>query len=97
VLCCVPSQKESLNEVLRILKPGGRFLFIEHVAAPKGSRLRRMQNMVTPLWRRLGDGCHPNRETWNELEHAGFGRLDYRRLTAPLPIVGPQIVGVGTK
>lgn len=97
VLCCVPSQQRSLKEVLRVLKPGGRFLFIEHVAAPRGSRLRRIQDLVTPLWKRLGDGCHPNRETWVELEHAGFEKITYERITAPTPIVGPQIIGVAVK
>ncbi len=97
VLCCVPSQQRSLKEVLRVLKPGGRFLFIEHVAAPRGSRLRRIQDLVTPLWKRLGDGCHPNRETWVELERAGFEKITYERITAPAPIVGPQIIGVAVK
>jgi len=63
VLCCVPTPQRCLQEILRVLKPGGRFLFIEHVAAPRGTRLWRIQNLVTPLWKRLGDGCHPNRET----------------------------------
>lgn len=97
VLCCVPSLQRSLQEVLRVLKPGGRFLFIEHVAAPRGSRLRRIQDLVTPFWKRLGDGCHPNRETWIEIESAGFEEVAYERITVPAPIVGPQIVGVAVK
>ena len=97
VLCCVPDQRRSIREILRVLKPGGRLLFIEHVAARPGSRLRRMQNMVTPIWRRLGDGCHPNRETSTELEYAGFAEVSYEFVTAPLPIVSPHIIGVATK
>lgn len=97
VLCCVPSPPRCLQEVLRVLKPGGRFLFIEHVAAPRGTRLRRIQNLVTPLWKRLGDGCHPNRETWVELERAGFEKITCETITAPTPIVSPQIVGVAAK
>jgi ubiquinone/menaquinone biosynthesis C-methylase UbiE len=97
VLCCVPSQPRSLKEMLRVLKPGGRLLFIEHVAAPRGTWLRRIQDLVTPLWKRLGDGCHPNRETWIELERAGFEKITYERITAPAPIVGPQIIGVAVK
>ncbi len=97
VLCCVGIQAQSLHEVLRVLKPGGKLLFIEHVAAPRGSRLGRMQNLLTPLWKRLGDGCHPNRETWIAIERAGFDNVSYERFAAPTPIVSPQIVGVAIK
>jgi ubiquinone/menaquinone biosynthesis C-methylase UbiE len=97
VLCCVPSQRQALREALRVLKPNGRLVFIEHVAAPEGSRLRRRQNWITPLWKRLGDGCHPDRETLVELERAGFESVTYEKITAPLPIVSPQIAGVATK
>ena len=97
VLCCVPSQERCLREALRVLKPGGKFVFIEHVAAPMGTRLRRIQNLVTPVWKRLGDGCHPNRETWVELEHAGFEKITFETINAPTPIVSPQIVGVAVK
>lgn len=97
VLCCVNSQQRALQEVLRVLKPGGRLLFIEHVAAPRGSWLRRMQNLLTPLWKRLGDGCHPNRETCVEVEGAGFETVDYEKITAPTLVVSPQIVGIAIK
>lgn len=97
VLCCVNSQQRALQEVLRVLKPGGRLLFIEHVAAPEGSWLRRTQNLLIPLWKRLGDGCHPNLETSAEVESAGFENVDYVRITAPTLIVSPQIVGIATK
>ena|SRR5581483_6887847 len=97
VLCCVPDQRKSLREIMRALKPGGRLVFIEHVAAARGSRLRRIQNLVTPIWKRLGDGCHPNRETWTELENAGFAQVTYDWITAPVPLVSPQIAGVAIK
>jgi ubiquinone/menaquinone biosynthesis C-methylase UbiE len=97
VLCSVGKQQRSLQEILRVLKPGGTFAFIEHIAAPRGSRLRRIQNFVTPLWKRLGDGCNPNRETWAELEKAGFENLTYETLTASVPVVSPQIIGVARK
>jgi ubiquinone/menaquinone biosynthesis C-methylase UbiE len=97
VLCCVPSPKRCMQEILRVLKPGGKFLFIEHVAAPRGTRLRRIQNLITPVWKRLGDGCHPNRETWIDLESVGFGSVTHETITAPTPIVSPQIVGVAVR
>src|SRR5262245_3407014 len=66
-------------------------------AAPQGSWLRSMQNLLTPLWKQLGDGCHPNRETWVEVERAGFETVDYDRITAPTLMVAPQIVGMAMK
>lgn len=97
VLCCIDEPQRVLHEVLRILKPGGKLIFIEHVAAPKGSRLRRIQDWIVPLWRQLGDGCHPNRETGNELQRAGFSSVEYEEITAPLPVVSPQIAGIARK
>jgi hypothetical protein len=44
--------------------PGGRFLFIEHVAARQGAWLRFIQGGLKPIWCQMGDGCHPDRETW---------------------------------
>jgi ubiquinone/menaquinone biosynthesis C-methylase UbiE len=97
VLCCVRDPQLSLKEVIRVLKPGGRFLFIEHVAAPRGTWLRFLQGCVRPIWSQLGDGCHPDRETWLALEAAGFDNLTYERVVAPSLIVSPQIVGVAVK
>jgi ubiquinone/menaquinone biosynthesis C-methylase UbiE len=97
VLCSVQSQERSLQELLRVLKPGGKLVFLEHVAAARGTWLRRVQNLITPLWKQLGDGCKPNRETWLELERAGFRNVSYKRITAPVPLVSPQIFGTATK
>lgn len=99
VLCSVADPASALGEILRVLRPGGRFVFIEHVAAPAGSRLRRRQHLVAPLWRALADGCHPDRETWVPLEAAGFARLPIERFEVRVPfgIVGPHISGVAVK
>ena len=97
VLCSVRDPDRTLQEILRVLKPGGRFLFIEHVAAPRGTALRRFQNLLCPLWRMIGDGCHPNRETWTTIERAGFDRVDYKNFRLPLGPVATQIVGSATK
>src|SRR5215212_3894723 len=70
VLCTVPDQESALDEVRRVLRPGGRLLFIEHVRAAGSTG--RWQDRLEPLWGRLLGGCHPNRDTVLAIEEAGF-------------------------
>jgi hypothetical protein len=72
-------------------------VFCEHVAAEPGRRLRRFQRMVRGVWRRLGDGCRPDRETWQAVEAAGFARVDYEQFDIKVPIFRPHILGAGVK
>ncbi|MEH2450021.1 class I SAM-dependent methyltransferase [Nostoc sp.] len=96
-LCSVPNIDYTLQAILRVLKPGGRFLFIEDVAAPQGTVLRQLQRTISPIWKVIGDGCHPDRKTWIALENAGFASVNYERFDAQLPIASPHIIGVATK
>jgi SAM-dependent methyltransferase len=97
VLCSVADPARALSEVLRVLKPGGRFVFVEHVAAPPASHTRRVQRWIRPLWRVLGDGCHPDRETWVTIERAAFEKVEIRHFRVPFPVIGPHIAGVATR
>ena len=96
VLCSVHDPVAALREVRRVLRPGGRFVFVEHVAAPPGTGLRRAQRAVRPVWRALSDGCHPDRDTGRLIEAAGFADVDLRAFRLPVPIMGPHIAGVAT-
>ena len=97
VLCSVDSLARSLYEVKRVLRPGGRFLFMEHVAAPRNTWRRKVQQGVEPVWRRIADGCHPDRETWKAIKEAGFREVEIERFRLSLPIVGPHIMGRAVK
>jgi SAM-dependent methyltransferase len=97
VLCSVREPDRVLHEIHRVLKPGGRFIFLEHVAAPEGTRLRRVQRLIRPIWKRLADGCHPDRETGPAILRAGFSTVDMEYFRLPLGPVGAQIAGVAVK
>ncbi|MGB7413059.1 MAG: class I SAM-dependent methyltransferase [Thermosynechococcaceae cyanobacterium] len=99
VLCSVPNLDATLAEILRVLKPGGTFLFIEHVAAPSGPLLHQIQTGIRPLWTRIGDGCCPDRNIGQTIEQAGFTTVTQDAFDGPVPIaiVKPHIIGVATK
>jgi SAM-dependent methyltransferase len=97
VLCSVGDLPGVLAEIHRVLKPGGRFVFLEHVGAPQGTWLRRIQKWVRPLWQRLGAGCHPDRDIPAALRAAGFERIDMDCFRTAAPIISPHIAGVAFK
>ena len=70
-LCTIPDAERALREIARVLKQGGQLLFCEHGAAPDAG-IRRLQNRIDPLWRRLAGGCHLNRDIPGLIRRGGF-------------------------
>lgn len=97
VLCSVRDQRVVLAEIHRVLRPGGHFVFVEHVAAPRGTVLRRVQRAVRAAWRIAGGGCEPDRETWRALDGAGFRQVAVENFLVGLPIVSPHVAGVAER
>lgn len=85
--CSVADAASGLQEIRRVLKPGGEFRFLEHVRARR-SGWARLQSLVKPLTRRCGGGCEWDRDTLSAIRAAGMGISDVRReRLAFIPIV----------
>jgi SAM-dependent methyltransferase len=97
VLCTIPDPVAAIDELARVLKPGGRLLFIEHVRAADPGTARWQDRLEKP-WRFTADGCHCNRDTEATLRASAFRLepVEHGRMPKAMAIVRPLIRGSAT-
>lgn len=96
-LCSVLDPSEAVAEIKRILKPGGKFLFLEHVLSETDANFAVEQKMFTPMQVARADGCHLDRRTLEIIKSAGFKHVDgqYFEL-ANFRYLNPTVAGLAT-
>jgi SAM-dependent methyltransferase len=94
VLCTVPDAEVALREVHRVLKPGARLLFMEHIRS-ESARWARWQDRLNGPWRAFAEGCNCNRSTLDTLAHSPLGVDEVERGTFPamVPLIRPLATG----
>lgn len=99
VLCSVENADQVVAELYRVIKPGGSCYFIEHVAAPINTMLRKAQNWFNPLNRVLADGCNCNRDTASVFRNSMFETVEIveHSLNGAMIFHRPHIVGKAVK
>lgn len=96
-LCSVPSPERTLSEVRRVLRPGGQFLFLEHVLSESNPRLADLQRVLSPTQVKQADGCHLDRRTLETIRSAGFAKVDARYFELDnFLYLNPTVAGIAT-
>jgi len=94
VLCEVDNQISTLASIKHLLKPGGHVYFSEHIAAPKGTWARFVQDLINPWWRTAGGGCNCNRDSLLNLRNTpGFQIISWQ-YPRPQVLFGTFVLGL---
>lgn len=98
VHCTIPDPPAALGEIARVLRPGGQYLFFEHVRAPDNRVLARFQDLVEVPHTYLAAGCHPNRRMERLLAESllTVQSLEHGRMPRSSPTVRPTVRGIAT-
>ena len=88
-LCTIPGWKDALGQMHRVLRPGGKLLFLEHGASPDDA-VHRWQDRITPTWKKIAGGCHLNRPISELIAASGFVIDELENLYMPKT---PKIAG----
>lgn len=92
-LCSIAALDQALDEIYRVLKPTGTFHLVEHVLHNENATLRRLQNVLTPLQKRVADGCHLNRNIETLLIQHGFDYIEKQYFDAQgIPKIGQRML-----
>ncbi len=92
-LCSIPDLEQSLKEIYRVLQPGGTLHVVEHVLNRQNLKIQCLQHLLTPIQKKVADGCHLNRDIENALLETGFEIESLNYIDAAgLPKIGQHML-----
>lgn len=99
VLCSVPDLHHAIGEIRRVLTPGGRLVFMEHVAAVDRPERLKWQRRLEPLWLRVSGNCHLARTTEQAIFDGGFTfeHIHRESMGNTIPLTRATIRGVAVR
>ncbi len=98
-LCSVNNPEKVLTEVCRVLKPGGKLFFIEHVVDPDNMKIYKRQKFYKSIWKFAFCNCHIDRNTEKTILDAGLKFIEFKKvyIKGGPSVVSPVIVGIAEK